>query len=474
MELVAYIGPTPRDRDALPNLRLNALTKGHQVRKVFSQGCSRNEVLKAASRYDGLIVESLAILTGNAESFATAKLFEHLIALQESIDTTELAGQAIWKALKAVAELKTGTKDTPKPRKQKFMETVTSAHGATPSAFIISTEITLERVWRDYRHSRKLAPGTIFNYDKWLKAYLGDWIDKPIALITKDDVEKRHYEITNKSGPYAANSACRFLKSLLNYARHRYETSQGEPIITRNVVSRLSEVRAWNPEVASSRRLDFEDMREWYQALQQIESQIARDYHAFLLFTGARSFSEATALLWEDVDFEKAQVTFRRTKNHRDFTMCVSRHVLGILKRRHAENISGKSHVFWMQNRDGGYWPQNLITKKIEVFTLEVRQKRFESGFSTLKPRGIDVNPHGLRRSFACVADSLGIEFNSIQKMLNHSPPGVTNRNYLPYRPERYRREIEMIGDALERLLGINQAPEIGALEIKSVLTVSE
>ena len=110
-------------------------------------------------------------------------------------------------------------------------------------------QVTLKQVFRDYIRSRgtNLKDNTKKGYISTFNSSLSKWSDIPIADITRNMVEKKHREITQKS-PTRANTVMRQLRAYFNYAMGEYENSAGNPVFIHNPVSRLSHVKAWNRE----------------------------------------------------------------------------------------------------------------------------------------------------------------------------------------------------------------------------------
>lgn len=82
----------------------------------------------------------------------------------------------------------------------------------------------LGELFLDYIKGDRLKPNTIKDYNNVIPFYLSDWMDKPVASITKQMVEKRFYRIRDKgiSGgipTYSqATKTMRILSALMNYA----------------------------------------------------------------------------------------------------------------------------------------------------------------------------------------------------------------------------------------------------------------
>lgn len=93
-------------------------------------------------------------------------------------------------------------------------------------------------------------PNSVRSFRQIIKRCLGDWVTLPITGITKEMVESRHRELTKvtrqgTSGKAQANAAMEQLCTLVNFAMNKYEID-GKPIIQKNPVDRLSQIRAWH------------------------------------------------------------------------------------------------------------------------------------------------------------------------------------------------------------------------------------
>ncbi len=174
------------------------------------------------------------------------------------------------------------------------------------------SQITLKEVLDDYLGSRSLRPNTIRSFRDVTRRCLGDWLSLPIASITKEMVESRHRELTRltrigTSGKAQANSAMERLAVLINFAMNKYEID-GKPIIQKNPVDRLSQLRAWHRLPPRQNVIPDHKLACWYQAVKSLIDTKIRDYLLLLLFTGLRR-TEASTLKWSDVDFDTRVLT---------------------------------------------------------------------------------------------------------------------------------------------------------------------
>lgn len=55
--------------------------------------------------------------------------------------------------------------------------------------------MTLRDLFKDYTKGDRFKPSTLKNHTQVVQFYLKDWLDKPVASITKEMVEKLFFQI---------------------------------------------------------------------------------------------------------------------------------------------------------------------------------------------------------------------------------------------------------------------------------------
>lgn len=289
--------------------------------------------------------------------------------------------------------------------------------------------ITLEEAFTDFLLARKnLAPLTVAGYKRSFEKHLGDWARKPLTDITKDMIERRHRTM-GKDTPAQANQSMRFLRSLFNFALGRYEDSKGNPILSNNPVSRLSQTRAWYRVERRQTVIKAHELGPWFKAVldeNRCSSPTLRDYLLLLILTGLRR-NEGASLRWEDVDLTGRTLTVRDTKNHEDHTLPLSGFLFDLLSRRKAQAIS--EFVFPGGGRSGYiYEPRKYIDTITEA-------------------TGITFTLHDLRRTFITVAESLDIPAYALKRLLNHKMSNDVTAGYIIADVERLRLPMQRITD---------------------------
>jgi integrase len=278
------------------------------------------------------------------------------------------------------------------------------------------------------------SPQTIRDIRK-AQRRLEDWLDLPVTDITGDMVRARHAKIAATSAA-RANGVMRYLRAALNHVIA--DSDEDAPVLKANPVDRLNRVAAWAEVKPRKRHIPDDRLRDWLDAVQhqlaglQGDNEL-RDALVFMLLTGCRR-AEALGnaedgyepLPWRDVDLERGVVTFRRTKNRQVHELPIGRALLGLLRDRRA--VSGKVYVF--SDRSGRV-PQDLRSA----------ERRIEGA------TGLHITPHDCRRTFASVANRLGMPAYTVKRLLNHVSGNDVTEGYIAISLDDMRRAMQRIED---------------------------
>lgn len=319
-----------------------------------------------------------------------------------------------------------------------------TSHGINPQeekAAERIRSITLDELLPPYITARKLRPSTVEIYDGALRRCFSDWLKTPITEITKDMVQKRHEEISNRNsrrgkGEAHANQAMRVLQSLLNYASTVYEDAQGRPLLTENPVKRLSQAKLWN---RINRRTDFiqkADLEAWFAGVATLENHTTRDFLLVCLFTGMRR-NEVAKLKWTDINFKSKLLTIpsNRTKNHDEHKLPLSDYLEEILLRRNAENQTGQKSEYVFPGASHGSSP-HIVEVKASVKMVVDRSK-------------VKFTVHGLRRTFLTIGESLDVPHYTLKRLANHRVNGDVTGGYIQLTVDRLRDPMQRITDTI-------------------------
>lgn len=304
-------------------------------------------------------------------------------------------------------------------------------------------QITLGEVLEDYFLARTLRPNSVRSFRQIIKRCLGDWVTLPITGITKEMVESRHRELTKvtrqgTSGKAQANAAMEQLCTLVNFAMNKYEID-GKPIIQKNPVDRLSQIRAWHRIPPRQSVIPEHKLISWYQAVLSIRDKKVRDYLLLLLFTGLRR-TEAATLKWTDIDFEGKVLTIRSelAKNHREHRLPLTEFLIELLKRR-MKGAQNSEYVFPGQ---GG--------RRHMVDSSDVVR-------GVAKKCGCRFTLHDLRRTFLTTAEIVEVPHYALKKLANHVSQADVTSGYVVVTVERMRVYMDRISNHFLNAMEIDQ-----------------
>jgi len=295
---------------------------------------------------------------------------------------------------------------------------------------------TLAQAYKKFKSARKnLKPKTLYDYERFMQVPFKDWQNKPLVDISKNLIAEKHIKLGNTSGPAYANSAMRFLRSLLNYAMAAYDDETGHTIILENPVCVLSRTRAWYPDRRRQSVIKSHQLPAWFEAVNELRdrenSYFGRtigDYLLFLLFTGLRR-QEAAQILWEHVDLKDRTLLIIDPKNHQPLTLPLSDFLYDLLKNRYQQAIN--EYVFTGKEGEG-----YLIEPKRQM------QKVIDQS-------EVHFILHDLRRTFITVAESLDISPYAIKRLVNHKMKDDVTAGYIISDVERLRKPMQRITDSL-------------------------
>lgn len=145
--------------------------------------------------------------------------------------------------------------------------------------------ITLRQAWARYKvahlERKNRSKATIAGYGDHVERLLGDWLDKPLRELGEEPslVSTRHDELTETSGPYAANGCMRTLRAIYNHAR---KSVRGLP--PENPVTAVD----WNEEERRDCAMGKSDLPAWMAEAGRLRNPIRREFHLFTLLSGSR------------------------------------------------------------------------------------------------------------------------------------------------------------------------------------------
>ena len=257
--------------------------------------------------------------------------------------------------------------------------------------------------------------------------YLGSLANKKLSAITRKDVAALHARI-GATAPTAANRVLSLLSSVFGRAIEFDLWAGANP---------CAGVRKF-PEQSRDRFLSGDELRRFFEALEQEPNDTTRDFFSVALLTGARR-ANVLEMRWSDLDLEAATWRIGRTKNGTPQTVALVEPVVELLRERRRQAAS----VF--------VFPGKGVTGHL------VEPKK---GWSRLcKAAGIEgARIHDLRRTMGSWQAKTGASLPVIGKSLNHKNQ-TTTAIYAPLDLDPVRSAMEKAAAAM--LATRDQAPKV-------------
>jgi integrase len=306
--------------------------------------------------------------------------------------------------------------------------------------------VTLREALSEYLAARKsLKPRTRSEYERECRIAFGDWLDRPLAVISRDAVTQRHARHGAEHGKAAANRAFRVLRAICNFARARFEGLDGAPLLPANPVERLTQTRAWFKEVRRQTIVNAEQLPAWFEAVEALgeradNGSVVRDYLLVLLFTGLRR-EEAARLRWSDIDLKARTLTIPDTKNGKPHTLPLAPYVSELLIRRRSLGIL--PFVFPGDGQTGHLIETRRHLKRVRASSCV---------YFTL---------HDLRRTFATIAAGI-VPAYALKALLNHRSGGDVTAGYVVASAEHLRGHADRVAERILALAGKDSCGNAG------------
>ncbi len=252
---------------------------------------------------------------------------------------------------------------------------------------------------------------------------LGDWMERPIVELTATELDAVCDQIV-KDTPAKAGSANAPGKALANRLIAQVSAVW-------NSADKMHDLPGKNP----ARRLTAHHLKPktdriadgefpaWHATVQTL-TPVRRDLQLLCLFTGARSESARFAQ-WEDVDWKRGVLHFRRAKGNRPYTVPLGETMIAMLKQRKADNVK----AFAAHGGDHG-WIFPTITRDKPFRVIPVREPkewRLDDDGERVK---LLPGMHPLRKTYNSVAIEIGIAKHDREALMNHEGQGVNTRHY--------------------------------------------
>ena len=304
--------------------------------------------------------------------------------------------------------------------------------------------VTLREAMELYIETRgdRLKETTANQYRRLLTNFSGDWLDRPIAKISRDDTQSRHKAITEGSvwfgtelsklrkGVGSGSKAQadlwgRALRAVYNFSYDNYRDDQGIKLLPDPPTIALSTKRQWHGLVRKNTRIRNHELGRWLRAVNDVreEAELDRDDHIaaicdaldMALFTGLRR-GEVFGLEWDRVNIDGGYFWIDKTKNGEPLELPLTNTLLIILSRRDKYKLDKNNYVFPTAKGGRITDPRRAIKRIIE------KTKNGEN----INEKPIEFTCHDARRTFATLAELSGVGTYILKRLMNHK----SARNY--------------------------------------------
>ena len=288
-----------------------------------------------------------------------------------------------------------------------------------------------------------LAPGrTSTTGKKFADGELYPLADKLMSKITADDIRSIYTGLLKRS-ERQATYAMQVMRAVLRW----HGVIIPDNPLGRDTAGRDRIVLA--PQKGDPSPIPPERLGAWWRAAAAAPSKVAADYYRFQLLTGCRGLEihgskrhEYPPIKVGDVDRPSGKIVLRDTKNRSDHKLFLSRRALEIAER-------------------------NCLDRKADQPLFAIVDARKTLAWINAQA-GITVQGHGLRATFASIAEEL-VSGGVLKRMLNHAAGGdVTLGHYVGKSETQLRAGWQTVADFVEAAAAPAespvQAPRVSAL----------
>ena len=286
-------------------------------------------------------------------------------------------------ATKALLDIANGIDPTEEKRKQRYRA------------------ITLNELLETYLKDKSdLRAASVTDYTKKINQGFSNWLDRPVNEITRDMVKAKRNSFTG-----GRDNKMRVLRLLMTYAHKTLK------VIDENPVDILTEGKLWAKSTRRARMIPSDSLKDWYQAVLELDNEKAKVYLLLLIHTGLRD-QDVRYLTWKDINFKSDSFIARDTKNHTDFTAYIAPQIKPYL--RNLQTVTGKNKfVFPGETKDGVMGiPRKPITQ-------------------VCKQSGVEFSSHDLKRTFLTIGEATMIPFSLLKALANHKTNNDVTGGYI-------------------------------------------
>lgn len=260
--------------------------------------------------------------------------------------------------------------------------------------------------WFGYLTSvRALAPTTIELYRSILRSYLKRMASLRDESLTIEILFDRKTVLTVFGKTPVRSFSTRQNTHIVLMSFGRFLVEEGR--VTRSVIDELRLLKPRRQCEPRRTHLKPDDVQRLFDGILTRPTKIG-DNVTFAAIVGCMVFgglrvSEVCNLRPNDVDLEARLINVRHGKGGKDRRVGISNALIGYLTAYQA--IRPRGPAYFLQ-ADGGTFDRNKVGKRLKLLARRL---------------GIDITPHGLRRTFATLASSQGRSIDYLRIALGHA-----------------------------------------------------
>ncbi len=274
--------------------------------------------------------------------------------------------------------------------------------------------VTLDFVFNAYLASKSLKDKTILGYKQVITCYLKEWQNKPLLKLNEDEVTYIHQQVTKRSKAQADLMA-RVLRAIFNFAKYEYRGTDDVFIFNENPVKILSHKRQWNHVPRKQTRIRPTELKQYLAAVYEVRNNPEYDRFTrsvcdaveFALFTGLRK-QEVLNIEWQRVNLKAGYFWLDETKNGDPLELPITDTLRKILIRCWSERDETARYVFVSKTAGQAIKEPKYVLEKINA------------PLKLANPDWNAIHWHDLRRTYATLAESIGVGGYTLKRLLNH------------------------------------------------------
>jgi integrase len=275
-------------------------------------------------------------------------------------------------------------------------------------------KVTLDFVFNAYIESKQLKDNTLRGYRQVINCYLDEWKNKPLIKLNEDEITFLHQKFSKRSKGQADLMA-RVLRAIFNFAKYEYRGKEGVFLFNENPVKILSHKNQWNHVPRKQTRIRPTELKRYLEAVNEVRNNPEYDRFTrsvcdaveFALFTGLRK-QEVLDIEWRRVNLKDSYFWIDETKNGDPLELPITDTLRKVLMRCWSERDETARYVFVSKTSGTPIKEPKYVLEKITQATKQDGKNELVAHW------------HDLRRTYATLAESIGVGGYTLKRLLNH------------------------------------------------------